>query len=635
MHESYHTGRSEWMYYNKFMDRRVRNLLILFVLLNLTLLGIAGFAIFNGYIHFDFLENLGIKPQSGIPSLRVEANVPLSVEAGTDFTIRLHVTNDGTTSVQLTGIKIDQVILQSSVVKEIFPAPVQTQAGTDATTYGYDLELLAGEAVDFVFTMTAQSSTGVVIGNIEVNGGEVRAIALAKYSIFAFDPHNPPATPTPTWVAPVEKIPYESVVQITVMHKVDGVLKPAWSGSGSIISADGLILTSARTVMPRKNYPVDALYVSLSVQPNLPPEVMYQAVVLQVDPEIDLAVILVNTDMDGNAIDNSKLKLPFVSLGRVENLSAGTKLNILGYPLINSKNIERIEVTIDAISTERILLQNTLTGGFSGGLAANEEGALIGIPTQEGFRGENQFTSCQAIADTNRDGKVDAFDDCAPTGGLMDTLLPIDLALPLVDAARRGEVDLMGTDQPKLGLPAQGKVLLVDDFSDPQSGWQIFDDSDGWGQFSNDQYRIQVKRENTELYSLHKANYGDVILQLKTGVVSPTGYGDRGVICRYKNKDSYYLLAISEDGYYGIFKREKERMVALLDWQFSEQVPRYAPATLTVACVGDGLTLAVNGVVLGQAVDESYVNGWVGLSAGTWDTPGFVAFFDDLEIRKP
>jgi S1-C subfamily serine protease len=601
------------------MERKVRILLFIFVSLNLVFVGITGYALFKGYINLGSLMSLQNQSKNGQESIRVEVLVPPSIETGTEFFIRLHVINDGSVPIQMFWIRIDALIIQASPVKKVFPLPVQNMTGIDASTYEFSLELKPGEVVDFVFTMEAWSNPGEVRGNIEVKASEASGIAMVNYSILSFNPHDPP--PTPTWIPPSEVIPYESIVQISVMRKVGGVLEVAWSGSGSIISTDGLILTSARAVLPRKNYPVDALMVSLSLQPNQPPKLMFRAVVVQADEAIDLAVILVNADKEGKAIDGSTLNLHAASLGRYENLSSGSRLNILGFDQMNSRNVELAEAEVEVISAGRIFIKTTLTGGFSGGLAANEAGELVGIPTQSGFRSENQFSNCQAIIDSNRDKKIDNFDDCAPTGGLIDTLLPINLALPLIDAARRGEVNLVDSERPESELPAQGKVLLFDDFSYAQSGWQVFDDNEGWGEYSNDQFRIQVKDEDTLLYSILKENFGDVILQLETGVVSPTGFGDRGVICRYKGEGSYYLLAISEDGYYGIFKREKERMIALIDWKFSELVPRYTPAVMKV--------------VLGQVVDGSYVDGGVGLSAGTWDIAGFVAFFDDLEIRKP
>ena len=78
-------------------------------------------------------------------------------------------------------------------------------------------------------------------------------------------------------------------------------------------------------------------------------------------------------------------------------------------------------------------------GGNSGGLASTPGGEIIGVPTQLGYGGEDQYVDCRVLADTNRDGYVDEYDNCVPTGGFINALRPINLAMPLIEAAQRGE----------------------------------------------------------------------------------------------------------------------------------------------------------------------------------------------------
>ena len=60
-----------------------------------------------------------------------------------------------------------------------------------------------------------------------------------------------------------------------------------------------------------------------------------------------------------------------------------------------------------------------------------------------------------------------------------------------------------------------------------------------------------------------------------------------------------------------------------------------SPFTLTAACVGDTLSLAVNGVALVEANDASISQGAVGLIAGTWDYGGLAVAFDNFVVRSP
>jgi hypothetical protein len=427
-----------------------------------------------------------------------------------------------------------------------------------------------------------------------------------------------------------------------MMMNQDGDLKPAWSSSGAIVSKDGLILTSAQAVLPRKNFPVDALEVSLTVQPNVPVVPTYYAVVVQVDPVHDLAVILITTDMKDRPVNRSQLKLSVVSLVNSDTLPIGSKLNILGYASLDQQTLSVNDTSVDAMQggstsaqADFIHVSVTLQGGNSGGLAVNTQGQLVGMPTSQGFTGDRQFMDCRTLVDTNRDGKVDGLDDCVPTGGRINALRPIRMAVPLIQAARQGEISITEPPLPAIKLPL-GKVLLFeDDFADPKSGWKVFDDKNGWGSYLNNEFHILVKTDHTLLWSVVQNSFKDVIANVKTSILSPTGEGDRGVICRYTDSDNYYLLSISEDGYFGIFKKADGIFTPLLNWQYSQSITKYAPVTLTAACVGDTLTLGVDGVVLGQVKDATLSQGDIGLAAGAWDNPNFGASFSNLDVRSP
>jgi hypothetical protein len=282
-----------------------------------------------------------------------------------------------------------------------------------------------------------------------------------------------------------------------------------------------------------------------------------------------------------------------------------------------------------------IRISVTLPGGNSGGLAVNPQGQLVGMPTSQGFMGDRQFMACRTLVDTNRDGKVDGQDDCIPTGGRIDALRPIRLAVSLIEAAKQGEINITELALPSIKLPAGKVMLFQDDFSDPRSGWSLFDDKNGWGSYLNNEFHILVNKDHTLLWTTVNNSFEDVVVTVKTSILSQTGEGDRGVICRYKDPKNYYYLSISEDGSFGIFKKVNGIFTPLLNWQYAQAITKYVPVTLTAACSGDTLTLAVDGVVLGQVKDTAFSQGDVGLAAGSWIDAGFGAAFSSLEVRSP
>ena len=107
-------------------------------------------------------------------------------------------------------------------------------------------------------------------------------------------------------------------------------------------------------------------------------------------------------------------------------------------------------------------------------MAADGEGYLIGIPTQLGYGGDDQYVDCRVLVDTNRDGIIDDRDSCVPTGGFINALRPINLAMPLIEAASQGRVTIHNETAPVGGAPGsapRGRYCIADDFSDTTTGW--------------------------------------------------------------------------------------------------------------------------------------------------------------------
>jgi S1-C subfamily serine protease len=239
-----------------------------------------------------------------------------------------------------------------------------------------------------------------------------------------------------------------ATVQILALLDEGTGFSSVWSGSGSIVSEDGLILTNAH-VVEGVGEVVDALGVSITQETDVPPELTYLAEVLAIDYDLDLAVLRVATDLDGNPVS---VTLPWVEIGDSDQVEIGDRLRILGYPGIGGETITLTEGSISGFTAERsiagrawIKTDATIAGGNSGGMGTNQAGQLIGVPTivtSGSERGES--VDCRPLADTNRDGFIDGADTCVSVGGFINALRPINLALPLIDAARSGTAYVEG-----------------------------------------------------------------------------------------------------------------------------------------------------------------------------------------------
>lgn len=180
--------------------------------------------------------------------------------------------------------------------------------------------------------------------------------------------------------------------------------------------------------------------------------------------------------------------------------------------------------------------------------------------------------------------------------------------------------------------------VFFDDFTNTNSGWprmsmdyKVTDYLDGF-------YHIWVRDANMDVWALPGTTYGDVILEVDTYWGAGPFDNDFGVICRYQDADNFYFGAISSDGYAAIFHMQAgsyrvlgtEAMEA-----YTSIVQGDAMNHIRLDCVGDRLTLFVNGWRLITTNDTTLNSGNVGLIAGTFDEGGVDIYFDNFTVYQP
>ena len=240
-----------------------------------------------------------------------------------------------------------------------------------------------------------------------------------------------------------------ATVQIYGLFNKDGQLTPLYTGSGTILSPSGMILTNAHVASPASqgepDMEPDALGIAIVESEDKPPVASYIAEVRAVDGFLDLAVIQIVSTVDGASIDPNSLNFPFVELGDSNQTHVGDHVSIFGFPGIGGDTITFTEGSVSGFTSEDqlgdrawIKTDATIAGGNSGGLGADDNARIIGVPTQASSGGAGDVTDCRQIQDTNKDGTVDQNDSCIPIGGFINALRPIELAKPLIQAAQAG-----------------------------------------------------------------------------------------------------------------------------------------------------------------------------------------------------
>jgi hypothetical protein len=185
---------------------------------------------------------------------------------------------------------------------------------------------------------------------------------------------------------------------------------------------------------------------------------------------------------------------------------------------------------------------------------------------------------------------------------------------------------------------AGNTVLFQDDFSDPSSGWMTVHEPDQIMAYENGGFRIWVNQPNFDYWSVPGLRFTDVSIEVDITKLGGPDDNDIGVICRYKNSDNFYGFLISSDGYYGISERQNgEHQVIGMDGMKHSSTIHTGNAVNHVRadCVGNTLTLSVNGVQLVKVEDSSLAVGDVGLLAGSFDQPGVDILFDNFVVKKP
>jgi S1-C subfamily serine protease len=161
------------------------------------------------------------------------------------------------------------------------------------------------------------------------------------------------------------------------------------AGSGSLIDADGRILTCYHVIQARDGRPDPSPIIAMSLEAGSPPRELFRARVEAFDEKLDLALLKVTSGLYGEALP-AGLKFPFHAIAAGGRLSLGETIEVLGYPGTGGLGSKpSITLTRGVVSGFEngprgrfVKTDAAIAEGNSGGAVLNGRRELVGVPVR-------------------------------------------------------------------------------------------------------------------------------------------------------------------------------------------------------------------------------------------------------------
>ena len=193
--------------------------------------------------------------------------------------------------------------------------------------------------------------------------------------------------------------------------------------------------------------------------------------------------------------------------------------------------------------------------------------------------------------------------------------------------------------EPTFIVESPGDLIWSDDFSEPNSGWDIAESVDKIVNYFNGGFRMWLDKSQYDIWTNAGQFFsGPVIVEVDATKTGGPDDNDFGVICDYQDTDNFHVGLISSDGYTVIAKLEdqtweylsSEKMISV-DSINQGEVTNH----IRFDCFSGELTLYANGSLIANVFDNTFTGGDVGLIVGTFDLGGVDIQFDNFEVREP
>lgn len=187
---------------------------------------------------------------------------------------------------------------------------------------------------------------------------------------------------------------------------------------------------------------------------------------------------------------------------------------------------------------------------------------------------------------------------------------------------------------------SSGDVIFVDDFSETNEIWDIWEKPDESAvSFFEDGLIMIVSKPNLDIITTNNVSYPDVLIQTTAQKRLGTNDNAYGIVCRYLNDRNYYGFLISSDGYYGIVKvvEGEYELVSSENMEFDEGIHQgKGENSISAKCERNTLTISINGVEKASVYNNDLTAGKTGLITGSFSEVDETAvLFDNFIVMVP
>jgi hypothetical protein len=202
-----------------------------------------------------------------------------------------------------------------------------------------------------------------------------------------------------------------------------------------------------------------------------------------------------------------------------------------------------------------------------------------------------------------------------------------------IDPIEIGETPEAETPEP---ATPEGEVLLEEDFNSEFSAVVTAGSSDVADYtFEDGGYAIQVNETGYISWEPLPDSYRDVSIEVETTLTGPQDAA-AAIIFRMQDGDNFYIFNVSGDGQYNLELYAGDGdPTTLVDWSTSASINGPEEMNLLrVETDGDTIRLYVNGDLLEEVTDGTFIRGDVAIATNTFSEAGAKVKFDNLIITE-